>query len=260
MEKKRKIKSFVILSVLILLFVNITLISGYILIAKYGSFHLNPGEKYIINIPFITFEGNPENLSNFQLVCGTALDDDKEAVEGVYVKITYAENLTILGTNITDENGKYCIILPGITSKQEYEVSLEYDNETFSDSLVLGSNDYELNFEGDQDYIKNTDQYFFLRGKISNEDAVIENGLIEIKLAQKIDGTWKYSFGDYRKYYVNISSRENYNLFDEINNISWEIPANASIGEYKFLVRTSFNAMEKGQSRGISTPSFYLIE
>jgi hypothetical protein len=98
-----------------------------------------------------------------------------------------------------------------------------------------------------------------LRGKISNKDAVIENGLIEIKLAQKIGDKWRYSFGDYRRYYVNISSREDYNLFNGINNISWEIPANASVGEYKFLVRTSFNAMEKGQSRGISTPSFYLV-
>jgi hypothetical protein len=257
MDKNKRGK-IILLMLLCFMLINLTVISGYIFSINYGSLHLNSGEKYIVNIPFIKTSGeNSVNITENPIVCGTAEDDYGEAIEGIEVRITYIDEMTTLGENTTNEDGKYCIILPKINSKQEYDIYLEYNNETFSDNLILGSNDYELEFENSMNYSKNINKYFFLEGTISNENAKIENGIIEIKLSHKVNGTWKYTFGDYKKYYINISEEDEY-ILDSESNISWEIPPNAELGEYKFLVRTSFNAIEKGQIRGISTPSFYL--
>lgn len=257
MDKKKRSK-IILLMLLCFLLVNLTAISGYVFSKNYGSLHLINGEKYIVNIPFIRASGGePVNATKYPIICGTAEDDNGNAIEDVEVRVTYVNNDIILGQNTTNEKGEYCIVLPEISSRQEYEIYLEYDNETFSEDIILGSNDYELDFENGRNYTKSSDKYFFLEGTIYNEDARIENGMIEIRLSQRVNGTWRYPFGDYKRYYINVSERDEYNL-NSASNVSWEIPSNAEPGEYKFLVRTSFNALEKGYTRGISTPSFYL--
>jgi hypothetical protein len=247
MEKKEKIKSFMILSVLILLFVNLTLISGYILITKYGSMTLSPGEKYIVNIPFIP---TPETTTKSPIVCGTAEENDGTPVKDVEVRITYSTaNTTILGENITDEEGKYCITLPEITSDKTYNVYLEYDNETSSSQITLGNNDYSLNFENNINYSKASNTSVYLTGYISNKDAKVENGRLEITLS-RCEGETNTcnSIIDNKKYSINIDSNEVYHVPNPELDYSWPI-SSAETGKYKMYVEASFNAQDHTTTR-----------
>jgi hypothetical protein len=212
-------------------------ISAYLLIVKYGSMTLTPGENYIVNIPFNSIHEEVK----YQIVCGTAEKENGNPVEDVKVKINSSSDKN-LGENTTNAEGKYCITLPDITSKnKKYDVYVEQEDET----LEIGSNDYELDFDEDLSYSKSIDNYAILKGKIINEDARIENGRIEVKVGHKVGTSWKYLFGDYQKYYVNIEPGDTYEIPNEDVNILWEIPSDAEAGEYKFLVKTSFNAEEK---------------
>lgn len=253
MDKKKKLQLFIVLAVLVLLFVNISIISGYILFTKYGSMTLSPGENYIVNIPFISAE-KPEG---FPMVCGTAEQSDGDPVEDVTVKIAYsADNTTILGENITNKDGKYCITLPEITSNRVYVVYLEYDNETFSEELTLGSNEYTLDFENNLNYSKGLDSYADLIGKIINEDARIENGRLEIILSycenEKCNIT---SIIKEEKYSVNIEPQDTYNIPNSEFSYSWEIPSDAKLGKYKLYIKASFNAKDHTK-----TVYFYITE
>lgn len=237
-HKHQKLVAFLTLSLLGLLLINITLIGAYIILTKYGSMTLDPGEKYTVNIPF-------SGTSNFPVICGKAEQSDGSALKNISVIIKYYNNETELARNTTGSDGKYCVTLPEITSSKKFDVYLEYDNETSEgDPLILGSNNYDLNFENYKVYSKSSDEYAFLIGNITNDDARVENGRFEAKVGYK-DGTWKYIFGDYEKYLVNINPNEIYQLPNEEVNISWKIPSDAQLGEYKFLFKTSFNGVEK---------------
>lgn len=234
----KRLFAFLTLSVLGLLLINITLIGAYIVLTKYGSMTLNPGEKYTVNIPFSGPSNNP-------VICGKAELNDGSALKNITVIVKYYNNETEIARNTTGTDGKYCITLPEIESSKKFDVYLEYDNETSTgEDLLLGDNDYDLDFENYKVYSKSSDDFVFLTGNITNEDAKIENGRFEVKVGYK-DGTWKYLFGDYEKYLVNISPHEGYQLPNEDVSISWEIPSDAQVGEYKFLFKTSFNGVEK---------------
>ncbi len=239
MGDRKSIRKFVVLSILGLLLVNTTVISG-LLIAKYGTMTLSPGENYRINIPFIPLQ---EETGESSIVCGIAEDNDGNPVGNVKVEITLHSDAKILGENITDVNGEYCITLPAMASKSEkYDVSVKYDN----DELELGSNDYSLTFEDKRNYQKGFDDYAVLKGYINNEDARIENGRFEINLKYYNDTTDKWiEIFDYQKYHVNIEPGEDYEIPNAELNVSWEIPSDAKIGKYKFYIKTSFNAKER---------------
>jgi hypothetical protein len=49
---------------------------------------------------------------------------------------------------------------------------------------------------------------------------------------------------DYKRYYINAEPQEKYVIPNDEVNITWQIPPDASIGEYRFYVKTSFNAKE----------------
>ena len=206
MDKRGGIKTFIVLSVLGILLINLTLISGYLLLVKYGSMTLSPGENYKVNIPFIPLQ---EETGESSIVCGVAEDNDGNPVKNVKVEITLHSDAKILGENITDVNGEYCITLPTMTSKSEkYDISIEYDNE----ELELGSNDYSLNFEDKKKYQRGSD-YVILDGQIDNEDARIENGRFEVNLKYHNDTTNKWvEIFDYQKYHVNIEPGEDYEI------------------------------------------------
>jgi len=242
MDKKRKLKLFIVLSILILLFVNITLISGYILLTQYGSMTLNPGEKYIVNIPFFGPLRTPQ-------VCGTAEQTDGTPIENVKVIINYSSDGSPAGSAVTDINGNYCITLPEINSPRRFNVYVEYDNGTsLNNNLTLASNDYDLDFDSNLNYSKYSDDYVELNGKIINEDAEIDNGRFEIQISyynetNQSHKVWEDLF-DYQKYYLNIEPRTTYNIPNPDFTYTWEIPADARLGEYKFYIKTSFNAKD----------------
>jgi hypothetical protein len=242
MNKKKKLQLFIVLSVLIVLFVNITLISGYFLMKQYGSMTLNPGERYTINIPFF---GTPKT----PLVCGTAEQTDGTPMPNVTVIINYS-NGSPAGQAITDTNGKYCITLPEITSPKVFDVYVEYNNGTSSsNNLTLASNDYDLNLDTNlENYIKGTDTSVKLIGNIINEDAGIDDGRLEIKVSYHNQTNISHQFWEdvsgYERYTININPRETYNLPTSELDYSWTIPSNAIVGEYKFYIKTSFNAQD----------------
>jgi hypothetical protein len=222
---------------------NITFIGAYILLTKYGSLTLSPGEKYTVNIPFI-------GSSKMPTICGTAEQTDGTLIKNVTVIVKYSNSNTTLAQNITGTNGKYCITLPEVNSSNNdnFDIYLQYDNITSTgEELVLGSNDYTLNFENNKVYNKSFDEYVFLTGNITNEDVRIENGRFEIKIGYRegTSGSFSY-FGDYERYNININSNEIYSVPNEELNVSWKIPNDASTtGQYKFYFMTSFNGVEK---------------
>lgn len=236
-----EVGKFLIISLSGLVVLNFAIIGASIALQNYGKFNLNPGEDYIVNIPFLG------NKATNQTICGKAEQTDGTALKDITVILNY-ENGTQAANNTTGSDGKYCINIPRLESKEEFIVYLEYENETEDGNLTLLSNDYTLDFD-DKVYNKSEDEYAILTGEIENEDARIENGRFEIRVAyndKSPDGnnSWKYIFGDYETYYINIGSNEIYEMPSEEVNIMWEIPEDASLGEYKFYIRSSFNAKE----------------
>lgn len=244
---KKEVGKFLLLSFGSLVLLNITLIGASIILQNYGGkFTLNPGENYIVNIPFI---GN--KLVN-QTICGKAEQTDGTALKNIGVILKY-ENGTEVTNSTTGSDGKYCIEIPRLESSKKFYISLNYENQTSEGNLTLADHSYDLKFEDDLVYSKETDKYAILVGNITNEYAKVEEGRFEIKVGyneKKPDGnnSWKYIFGDYEKYFINMGANENYGVPNEELNISWEIPNDASPGEYKFLIKTSFNAQEKSTS------------
>ena len=230
--KQEKLREVLILSVLILLAINIPLISAYILTAKFGTFTLYPGEKYTLNLPFI----GPSRLAT---ICGTAEQTNGTLLAGVNITLKYYNNNTSLAKNVTGSNGRFCFTL-NTTSDDKFDIYLDYDNST----LTLGSTDYDLNFDDNLVHHKSTEHYVALSGEILNEDATVEDGRLEIKMGQKVNGTWKYTFGDYQSYYLNIDPSETYQIPNSELNFSKNIDS-LDTGEYKFLIKSSFNGKEK---------------
>ena len=229
--KKRGIVKLLVLIILLYLLINLSLISAYLLITKYSTFTLYPGENYIINIPF-----NP--IMKFQTVCGKAQFVNGTPIEGINVTLKSIDD-TINLINTTKSDGKYCFNIQELTSDKGFEIYISYDNYSMNNA----SNDYELNLDNYKVYSKTSDPYIILTGKIENYDAEVENGRFEIKMGYKVDGTWKYTFGDYQKYYLNINPGETYNIPSEELNYTWDI-SQLDIGEYKFLIKTSLNGRE----------------
>lgn len=228
-SKKRDLKKVLGFSFLILLLVNIPLISAYLLIT-YGNFTFNPGEKYTINIPFI-------GSSSSSTICGKAVLTNGTGVQGVKVSLSYEDNAITISENITKNDGSFCVNIPSINKSTDFKFYVEYDNAT----IALGSNDYVLNFENNKIYSR-SDKYITLTGNIENKDARIEGGRLEIKLGQRIGGSWKYIYGDYEKLTVYIDSNEVYDLGEELN-YTKDI-SSLENGEYKFLIKTSFNGKQ----------------
>lgn len=230
-KKSRKVLLFVIFSVLALLLVNFTFISAYVIL--FGEVTLNPGENYIINIPFIGPSKSPT-------ICGRAQQSDGTNVKNVNISVKYDGTNIVAGSGITGNDGKYCIYLPNINkSNVKFDISVEHN-----ESLILGDNDYSLNFDNYKVYNKNLKNYAILSGNINNYDAEVEDGRFEVKVGHRVNGTWKYVFGDYQKYLINIEPYGNYEFPNNELNVSWRIPNGAENGEYKFLIKTSFNARE----------------
>jgi hypothetical protein len=231
----QKLTLFLTLAILGLLLLDITLIGAYVLFTQYGSLTLSPGEKYTVNIPFVGPSKNP-------MICGKAEQTDGTALEGIKIIANYSNN-TFAGEATTDDNGRYCITLPEITTlTKTYNIYLEYDNST----LTLANHDYDLDFENNRIYSKGSNEYVFLTGNITNEYAEIENGRFEINLQYwPVNSSERYEIFDYRKYSVNISSNEIYEVPNSELNVSWQIPSDAEIGTYKFYIKTSFNAKER---------------
>lgn len=239
MNNKKGVKKFLIFSILGLVFINLTFASAYLILTKYGTLTLNPGEDYIVNIPFI---GPSNPFTNYPTICGTAEQTNGILLKNVTIIVKGYNNDTVIAQNVTNSDGKYCITLPEIkSSTQKFDVYVQYDNKTIS----LGSNDYQLNFENNLVYNKGLDNFVYLTGDITNEDAKIENGRFEINLKYQnvTTGDWEDIF-DYQKYSVNIESDEIYSVPNNGLNVSWEIPSDAKEGRYKFYIKTSFNAKE----------------
>ncbi len=236
-KRKRRMIIFVILGIII-----VSIVMGAYLYEKYGTVYLSPGEHYTVNIPFV-------GPSNVPVICGKAYLTSGASVENINVTVKYYNNESVLAWNLTDKDGKYCVYLPEIKKKTKYDVYVGYDNET----MTIGKHDYSLtNLKTEKEiYDKDDDSYVIINGTINNEDARIENGRMDVNLKYHNEsaGKWEEIF-DYKRYYVNIDSNEEYPLPndpDEVN-ISWEIPNDAKIGEYKFYMKTSFNAKEKTKS------------
>jgi hypothetical protein len=232
-DRGNKIRKLITLSFLALIAVNLPLISAYIVLNKYGDFTLYPGEDYIINIPFTS------SSDSFATICGTAQKTNGISISGINVTLRYYGNSSDYAKNITDLNGRFCFNVD-IDSNQKFDVYAGYDNST----LILGNNNYNLDFDNYKVYRKSSDNYTYLSGNITNYDAPITNGRFEIKMGQHINGSWSYSFGDYQAFYINISSNSIYHVPSSQLNFSKYL-GNLSEGEYKFLIKSSFNANEK---------------
>lgn len=230
----RKARNFIILSVLGMLLINVALISAAIVLEQYGSVTLFPGEHYILNIPFFGPSKAPIVCGKAQTLAGTALRD-------VNVSAYYDDQLVT--KNTTNTKGEYCLTLPELTASRKYDIFIEYNNET-TENLTLGSNDYSLDFLNNQIYSKSTTQFITLQGQISNHDAEIESGRFEIKIRHKNNGTWG-DVTDYEKYFIDLPSREILELPNEELNITWQIPPEAETGQYKWYLKSSFNAKER---------------
>jgi len=234
----RGVRDFLILSFLIIILINITLISAYLVFTQYGSVTLSPGEKYTINIPFFGPSKSP-------IICGKAQTTSGEILKGVNISVYY--NGGLINKSTTNSNGQYCVYLPEITSNKKYNISLEYNNQTNTgDFIQLASNDYTLDFDNDLLFSKLSDKYAILKGSIINKDAKIENGRFEINLQYyPINSSERFEIFDYQKYFVNIDPQETYDIPNSELNVSWQIPSDAKTGRYKFYVKTSFNAKER---------------
>lgn len=234
-ENKKRLKGFIMLSLLGLIFLNFTLISGYMILQKYGDITLGPGEKYTMNIPFIGQSKNPQ-------ICGTAIQTDDELIEGINVSVFFSSNDDFAGSDITDSNGKYCITLPEITTRRNFDIYVEYDNDT----LQLASNDYELRLNNNLNYVRGLNNYAVLTGEIINQDARIDNGKFEVNLKYYGENSSQgEEIFDYKKYYINMEPNEVFTIPNNELNVSWKIPDDARTGKYKFYVKTSFNAKDK---------------
>jgi len=229
--KNKKLFLFLILSFLFLVFINFQFITAYILFIKYGSLTLYPGERYTLNIPFVGTSKNP-------VVCGFAKRTDGSFVDNVSVIAKLEKNSTIIAENTTKKDGFFCLSLPLTNKTTKYDIYLEFDNSTLS----LGDNDYELNFDNYKVYNKSAEDFFVLSGNFINKDAEVQDGRVEIKMGYK-NGTWKYIFGDYKRYSVNIAPNEVYYFPNEELNFSQPL-SQLQEGEYKLLVKTSFNGKE----------------
>ncbi len=234
---EKEIKKFLTISLLGLLIVNFTLISGYLVVKSYGQMTLNPGEEYTVNIPFFGSSLSP-------VVCGRAEKTDGTPLSNVRINISYSTDNELLGTAITDGNGEYCITLPEINTNRRFEVYVQYDNGTSEDNyLALASNDYTLDFDDDLVYSRGSTSYIPLTGEIRNENAEVENGRFEVNVKYKNGDEWEEIL-DYQKYSIDIEPNEIYSLPEDGLNFSWRIPSDAKTGEYKFYVKTSFNAKD----------------
>jgi len=244
---KREVGKFLLISLSGLVLLNITIIGASIAFQNYGRLTLNPGENYTINIPFIG------NKQTFQTICGKAEQTDGTALKNISVILKEYNSNETIAENTTGSDGKYCITIPRLSSSTKFDIYLEYENDTGEENLTLADHDYYLNFDDDKNYSKIVDEYAILTGNITNEYAKIENGRFEIKVGvcksncSYHKGTYDYKFGDFEKYFINIGSNETYELPNEEVNISWQIPYDASPGEYKFYIKTSFNAEEKSK-------------
>jgi len=238
-----RVRDFLILSFLVIGLINFTFIGAYIVLVQYGSVTLNPGEKYAINIPFFGESKSP-------VIYGKAQTTTGEVLPGINVSVYYYNNDTLIGKGTTNSKGEYSISLPEITTSKKYDISIEYNNQTNTGGIIkLASNDYSLDFDDNRRYSKSIDDFVFLTGKITNEDAEIENGRVEIKvgyLDPLKNNSVSYRYGDYQKFYgININPKEEYEVTKEFG-ISWKIPTNSTpVGKYKILIKTSFNAKEK---------------
>jgi hypothetical protein len=243
---KREVGKFLLISLSGLVLLNITIIGASIAFQNYGRLTLNPGENYTINIPFIG------NKQTFQTICGKAEQTDGTALKNISVILKEYNSNETIAENTTGSDGKYCITIPRLSSSTKFDIYLEYENDTGEENLTLADHDYYLNFDDDKNYSKAIDDYVILTGDITNEYAKVENGRFEIKVAYNDkepgeNNSWEYIFGDFEKYFINIGSNETYELPNEEVNISWQIPYDASPGEYKFYIKTSFNAEEKSK-------------
>ncbi len=237
-EEKKKNKRRIVFAVIGIIVVSIV-IGSYVYEKYFGQVSLKPGEQYTVNIPFI---GAP----NIPIISGKAIDATGKAVKDINVTVKYKGNATVLAWNTTGNDGKYVIYLPEIKTAKSYDVYIgNYDNST----LTLGSNDYTLNFNDSKIYNKSVDYYAVLEGTITNKDATIEDGRIDVNLKYYDTATdkWVEIFG-YKTYYANILPNEVYEFPNDEFNVSWKIPSDAAIEKYKFYVKTSFNAEEKTKS------------
>lgn len=236
----KKVRDFLVVSALGVLVVNLTLISAVILIVNYGSATLYPGENYTVNFPFF-------GISMAPTICGKAEKTNGEGLGGINVSVYYYQG-DFIENAITNSDGTYCITLPEITTGRKYDIFVEYDNET-PEPITLGSNDYDLNFLNNLVFSKSLDGYAILQGTIENEDAEIENGRFQINLQYwPANSSERYEIFDYQKYAVNIEPGESYDVPSEELNVSWQIPADADTGKYKFYIKSSFNAKERTSS------------
>lgn len=237
MDKKKKITIFLLISSIILIIADLTLISAYLIYEKYGEVTLSPGEKYIVNIPF--------DIAKSPEICGTAKIQNGTRLEGIKVTVSYSGKNKTLGEEITDENGRYCIKLPTISEDEDYEIYLEYENELEGGELILASNDYSLDFDNILNQSKRINHSVELKGEIENEDAEVENGRIEITL-NKCEGETTNCNQEIKKeiYYIDIESNENYEIPNSDLTFSWTISPETEIGKYKIDIEASFNAQK----------------
>lgn len=237
MDKKKKIKLFIILGVLGILLINFTFISAYILINSYGKMYLSPGEDYTVNIPF--------NLFKSATVHGTALASDGTPLAGVKVIVNNSDN-SIAGEDTTDINGEYSIALPAMSDKKQFFVYLEYDNQTSSgDPIALADHEYSYEFDNYVNYSKSIDNEVVLRGTIENENAEIEDGRIELSLRKCTGETTSCNeVLDSKIYHININPLASYSIPSSEIDYSWPINGDTETGKYKIQLTMSFNAKE----------------
>jgi hypothetical protein len=237
MNKKRKLKLFIVLGILSLLVINLTIISGYILINSYGKMYLNPGEEYTVNIPFKLFQS--------PVVSGKAQQLDGTPISGVKVIVNDSDN-SILGEDTTNSNGEYSITLPKISERKQFSVFIEYDNETSGgDSIALGEHEYSYKFDNYLNYSRSTDDSVTLTGTIENEEAKIEDGRIEISLRKCTGETTSCNeVLDTETYHVNIDPLNIYQIPSNEIDYSWQINSGTETGKYKIEITMSFNGKE----------------
>lgn len=240
MDKKKFFK-FLGISLLGIILINLTFVSALIIFNNYGKITLSPGERYTLNIPFIGKTNNPE-------ICGLAKLNNGSLLKDVTIRINSSDILEEENTNST---GGFCITLPEITGRSEtYSISIEYDNS--SNGFYLGNKSYSFDFDNRTVYNKTINESVFLTGMIYNEDAEIENGRISLKVGyfnSSKNNSLSYRYGDYQTFNViNIDPNKDYEL-TKSSSISWLIPLDDSpVGQYKMLIKTSFNGDEKSTS------------
>jgi len=235
MVENKKLRLFLIISITLILLINLTLVNAYIILISYGKMYLNPGEEYVVNIPFNTFQQPTPSV-----VQGRAQQTNGNPISGVKIIVNNSDN-SIFGEDTTNSEGEYSITLSEITEKERFSVYIEYDEEI----QTIANNDYLYEFDNHINYSKSTDNYVELTGTIENEDAKIENGRVEVSLRKCTDNTNTCSnILNIKTYYLNINPQETYNLPSSEINYTWPIDGGTEIGKYKIQVAMSFNAQE----------------